>query len=306
MAEKPLVSVIIPTYNGHKTIVQCLKTIVNQKTDFPYEIIIIDSSPEPVEPLIKPYFPQVRYVHSKQRLSSGEARNFGIQLALGEYVAFADQDQLCPPDWLAKLVKRLQKHSSFVGVGGAISNANASLSSWVLHLTEFSVCLPERKKRLRTVQNLPAMNSCYRRFVFDQVRFPDATGGEDVIFTNAITMRGWKLAYDPDIVVEHLTRSGWIPIFKHAFQLGRSQGALLCQHQEVRSSLFVRYPILLFINPLWRMMFGWIHCLQAGFPYVLLFTLLLPFVFIVYCIWAIGIYQGAKEFWKHRDSHTVD
>jgi cellulose synthase/poly-beta-1,6-N-acetylglucosamine synthase-like glycosyltransferase len=51
MADKPLVSVVIPTYNAHKTIVQCLETVTNQQTDFPYEVIVVDSSPEPVEPL---------------------------------------------------------------------------------------------------------------------------------------------------------------------------------------------------------------------------------------------------------------
>ena len=136
MADKPLVSVVIPTYNGHKTIVQCLETVTNQQTDFPYEVIVVDSSPEPVEPLIKHRFPQVRYVHSKRRLSIGEGMNLGIQLAQGEFVAFTHDDCLVPSNWLERLVYHHQ-NGTLAAVGGGIANANKrSLAAWVLHLLE--------------------------------------------------------------------------------------------------------------------------------------------------------------------------
>jgi len=302
---KPLVSVVIPTYNGHKTIVQCLETVVNQQTDFPYEIIVVDSSPEPLEPLIKPRFPQVRYVHSKQRLSAGEARNLGAQLADSDFVAFVDDDIFLPPNWLVSVVDRLRSDRDIVGVGCAIANSNRwSLSAWVIHLTELSRSLPGGRPSF--VESFPAGACCYRRNVFQEFQFPPTlgAGGEEPVLNIALTNRGMKLLHDPTIVVKHLTRSGWLEILRRPFKLGKADG--FCSYRfRTRGTLFAHYPLLLFAYPFLRLVYSWWNCLRSGFHYALLFTILSPLIFIAYCAWAVGIYQGVGEFRKQKSCQTM-
>jgi len=292
---KPLVSVVIPTYNGHKTIVQCLETVVNQQTDFPYEIIVVDSSPEPLEPLIKPRFPQVRYVHSKRRLTIGEGLNYGIQLAKGEFVAFTHDDCKVPEDWL----KRLMQHhfaDEYAAVGGSIANSNkGSLFAWVLHLLEFNRYLPGKRPCL--IDDIPPCNLCYRKEVFEKtgLRFPSSNASEHTAVNEALVRQGWKILFDPRIAVWHLTRADWRSVLGHVINLGHWQAFVFANHRG-RGDIFVHYPILLFVYPLLRMIFGFWNCLWAGIHYATLFAVLSPLIFPVACAWAIGIYQGVREY----------
>jgi len=300
MADKPLVSVVIPTYNAHKTIVQCLETVTNQQTDFPYEVIVVDSSPEPVEPLIKPRFPQVKYVHSKQRLSSAEARNLGIELAKGDFIAFVDQDVLLPNYWLACIIKRLQE-SDIVGVGCAIANSNKwSIPAWIVHLTEFPRSLPS--KHLCFVESFPTAACCYRKSVFQDTRFPPTlgAGGDDPALNITLFRKGMKLLHDPTSVVKHPTRSRWKDVLSYPFKLGKADGFCGCQ-SETRATLFVRFPVLLFAYPFLRTVYSGWHCFRSGLKYGLLFTVLSPFIFVAYCAWAIGIYLGVREFQRRKE-----
>ncbi len=296
-SQKPLVSVVIPTYNGHKTIVQCLETVTQQVTSFPYEVIVVDSSPEPMEPLIKPRFPQVRYIHSKQRLSAGEARNLGITLSQGDYIAFVDCDVLLPADWLSKMVRRLEQNSEIAGIGCAILNGNnRSLTAWIVHLAEFSRFLPSRKS-LKVIEAFPTAACCFHKSVLQQVRFPQTlgAGGEDPAFCFLLKRRGKKLFCDLTVPAFHLTPSGWKAIFRKPFSLGKSEGFVVANGFETRGKLFARYPLLLLAYPFLRTIYSWWHCAQASPKYAVLFMVLSPFIFASYCAWAWGIYCGARE-----------
>lgn len=301
MAEKPLVSVVIPTYNGHKTIVQCLETVTNQETDFPYEIIVVDSSPEPVEPLIKLRFPQVRYAHSKRRLTVGEAMNHGIQLAQGDFIVLTQDDCFVPSNWLQRLLQNHQK-GEFAGVGGSIANANThSLAAWVLHLLEYNRFLPGR--RVCLIDDISPGNACYRKSVFAEtgLRFPASNASEHTAVNEELARRGWKILFDPTISVRHLTRTTWRKILSHAAGLGRSQAPVLKRFKG-RGDIFVHYPILLPLYPILRLIFGWWNCFRAGLGYTLLFTLLSPLIFVTACAWAFGIYQGVREFKRQKNA----
>jgi glycosyltransferase involved in cell wall biosynthesis len=300
MRDKPLVSVVIPTYNGHKTIVQCLETVTNQQTNFPYEVIVVDSSPEPVEPFIKPRFPQVKYVHNKQRLSCAEARNLGIELAKGDFIAFVDQDVSLPNDWLVRVVKWLQE-GNICGVGCAIANSNKwSIPAWIVHLTEFPTSLPGGYPHF--VESFPTAACCYRRSVFQDIRFPPTlgAGGDDIMLNIALTRRGMKLLNDPTIVVKHPTRSEWKDIFVYPFKLGKAVGFCASHSTEKRGTLFVRYPILLLAFPFSHTIYGGLHCFRSGLRYGLLFVLLSPYIFVASCAWAVGIYFGIREFRRRK------
>lgn len=103
----PLVSYILPYYNGQDTIIGCLNSICS--IDLPekeWEAIIVDDhSPNPAENCLKDYLlfhPNIRIVRHEVNKRPGGAKNTGILLAKGEYIVFADQDDVIVPEFTKK------------------------------------------------------------------------------------------------------------------------------------------------------------------------------------------------------------
>ena len=99
-SKSPQISVIIPAYNCDRYIGQAVESILHQ-TYSSYEIIVIDDgSQDKTREVLEPYQANIRYVYQHNQGVSA-ARNHGIELARGEFVAFLDADDLFFPDTLA-------------------------------------------------------------------------------------------------------------------------------------------------------------------------------------------------------------
>ncbi|VFS61148.1 putative glycosyl transferase [Kluyvera cryocrescens] len=95
----PFVSVVCPTYNRREFLPYLL--YIWQYQDYPAdkrELIILDDSPASNADLIAmmsdPSQPNVRYIHSPERLVLGQKRNMLNELATGEYIICFDDDGL--------------------------------------------------------------------------------------------------------------------------------------------------------------------------------------------------------------------
>jgi glycosyltransferase involved in cell wall biosynthesis len=102
---KPLVSIVIPYYNGEKYIDHCLKSVYNQTYDN-YEIIVVDDcSSRDQGDYFKKYNGCMRYHKlSENHGRPSPAKNYGARQAKGELIAFLDQDDWWEPDKLEKQV----------------------------------------------------------------------------------------------------------------------------------------------------------------------------------------------------------
>ena len=120
--ENPLVSIIIPTYNAEKYLEKMLNSIFEQ-TYTEWEIILIDDvSTDDTKKLVEKvtYRRNIRIVQSSDKLYTPGARNKGITLSKGKYIAFLDADDLWHKDKLMKQIVFLNKNNntilSFTGV----------------------------------------------------------------------------------------------------------------------------------------------------------------------------------------------
>lgn len=115
------VSVIIPTFNSEKTIVNAIKSVLNQ-TYVNLEIIIIDDgSTDNTSKLFNPYVydNKVKYFYQDNQ-GQGAARNLGIKKSSGEWIAFLDSDDV----WVKnKLEKQLEAVKGKSDVSLVFSNA---------------------------------------------------------------------------------------------------------------------------------------------------------------------------------------
>jgi len=100
-ADNPVVSVIIPAYNRARVIVDCIESVFAQ-TFKDFELIVVDDgSTDETAGVLQSYGNRLRYL-VQENAGPGDARNYGIREAGGEYIAFIDSDDLWLPEKLEK------------------------------------------------------------------------------------------------------------------------------------------------------------------------------------------------------------
>ncbi len=105
----PTVSVIIPTYNRCNLLIEAVDSVLSQTYDN-YELIVVDDGSTDETPSLMPdYNPRIRYIWQDNQGESA-ARNRGMALARGEYIAFLDSDDLWLPEKLSFQVPILQEN----------------------------------------------------------------------------------------------------------------------------------------------------------------------------------------------------
>jgi glycosyltransferase involved in cell wall biosynthesis len=115
-----LVSVIVPVYNAEKYVVATIQSVLNQ-TYQNFELLIIDDgSPDRSIELCRQFTdPRIKIICQENR-GVAAARNHGIRLAQGEYIAFLDADDLWLPTKIAKHINHLQSDPS-IGISYSYS-----------------------------------------------------------------------------------------------------------------------------------------------------------------------------------------
>jgi glycosyltransferase involved in cell wall biosynthesis len=107
----PLVSVVIPAYNCAAYIIEAIESVISQ-TYAAWEVIVIDDgSKDETSQVLQPYKSVIRYEY-QQNQGVSIARNHGIELARGEFVAFLDADDFFLPDKLAAQIAMFKAQPS--------------------------------------------------------------------------------------------------------------------------------------------------------------------------------------------------
>ena len=104
----PLVSVVIPTYNRAAFVVKAVESVLNQ-TFTDYELIVVDDgSTDSTRALLNEYRDKITYI-GRRNSGVSAARNAGVAVASGQWLAFLDSDDEWKPEYLQTHVGRLGK-----------------------------------------------------------------------------------------------------------------------------------------------------------------------------------------------------
>jgi len=203
-AKKPLVSVVICTYNRRSLLRECLTSLFSQaypKDD--YEIIVVDDgSTDGTEALLQETAanPAPRFRHFRQdNKGSATARNLGIGNAQGRVIASIDDDCVATESWIENAVPHFA-NDAIVGVQGQ----TLPVEPVRLHFfpPRFSYTIEVAKE----VPNHPTCNVFYRKqAILDVGGFNEnfkMTGAEDADLAFRVEQKG-KVIFDPDVLVHH-------------------------------------------------------------------------------------------------------
>ena len=109
------VSVIVPVYNVEKYLGKCLDSLVKQTLQEIEILIVNDGSRDGSQAIINEFqekHPQLIKSFSKVNGGLSDARNFGIDRAGGEYIAFVDSDDYVTPQMMADLYRLATEHEA--------------------------------------------------------------------------------------------------------------------------------------------------------------------------------------------------
>ena len=233
----------MPVYNGALTIEECIKSLLNlEYPEDKYEIIIVDNnSTDTTVEIVKKY--PVKLLHEGKQ-SSYPARNLGIKNAKGEIVAFTDADCIVDKMWLEQLVENF-KDETTAGVGGEILAYNPK--SIVEQYSVKSGSISQKIALETEIVNLKmpfilTANAAYKAEILNEIGLFDDSfiSGGDVDLACRITMKGYRIVYEPKALVYHKHRTTLYGLFKQIFPYGEGRANLFKKHKAMFSK---RYEI---------------------------------------------------------------
>ena len=218
ISNKPILSVVIASYNSAENIVGCLASLENQSTDKDFEIIVVDSSTDGSAKLVEEKFPGVKLYRFSTRKFCGDARNFGISIAEGEIVAFIDADCIADEDWVNEILKAHK--ALYPAIGGSIANGNPeSYVGWASYFCEFSQWMPNSHDKW--LKDIAGANMSYKRNVFEKYGdFIEGTYCSDTDFHWRMWENGHPLRFVSSIHIHHCNIENLIRFLRHEYEHG--------------------------------------------------------------------------------------
>lgn len=191
----PLISCVVPVFNGERYLQEALESIL-QQTYRPLEIIVADDgSTDGTARVVASYGDQVRYLR-QPNAGSPAARNLGLNAVQGEFVAFLDADDLWHVEKLARQITRFQTRPELDVCISHVQNF------WSPELQE-KVAPPDDHSLLQPFPGYVAQALLARRALFDTIgRFnPDLHHGDLKDWFLRVAEHGAVLEVLTDILV---------------------------------------------------------------------------------------------------------
>jgi len=208
----PLISIIVPVYNGEAYIEKCFNSILKQ-THENLEIIIINDGSKDSSPEICDKFAEldnrIKLVHQTNRgLSS--VRNKGIEMASGDLIGFVDSDDSIHPNMYEMLLNNLRDYEADIAMCETTKVYDTNINE---HIKESNKTIRKQQiytfnqeeafKNLFNEKNLVTVvpwNKLYKKEIFKHVRYPDGKVHDDEFVIHHIIQTAQKFVFTDAIL----------------------------------------------------------------------------------------------------------
>jgi glycosyltransferase involved in cell wall biosynthesis len=205
------VSIIVPIYNGEDYIEKCLDSLISQTLNDIEIIVVNDGSTDKSQLIINEYLNKDDRIKSytKPNGGLGDARNFGISKANGEYIGFVDSDDYVAPFMYEKLYNEAIKSSSDVVESNFV---------WVYPNKERldNASYFKNNKDLFLNIRVIVTNKIFSKSLIDKynINFPVALLYEDILFTYKVLAHTNNISFIEDITYYYVQRPSSLSNFQ--------------------------------------------------------------------------------------------
>ena len=210
-----MISVIVPVYNVEQYLEKCLDSIRKQ-TYRDLEIILVDDGTQDSSGVLCNVYAKmddrIKVIHKKNGGLS-DARNAGLDIAQGKYIAFVDGNDFIHPRMYETMVHMIEtEHSDMVFCGFQQVEKDAEIDNQMEVIAKSPEFLTGRRMQNLYFQDeysrimVVAWNKLYRASMFEEVRFPVGKSYEDEFTTFFLTYPCRKVSCTPTPFYYYVTR----------------------------------------------------------------------------------------------------
>ena len=197
--EQPLISIIVPVYKVEQYLDRCVESIINQTYKNLEIILVDDGSPDNCPAMCDEWAckdARIKVVH-KQNGGLSDARNAGMDIAKGEYIAFVDSDDYVRSDMYELLYNNMQENESDISACGVemvredeTSIATlTTLGSYVLNNEEAMIAIIKED-----VLKQPVWYKLYKSKCIQNNYFPVGKYHEDIFWSYLAIAKAKKVS----------------------------------------------------------------------------------------------------------------
>lgn len=264
------VSVVIPVYNGIKTLPKLIDGIFQQTIFSQLEVVVIDSGSNDGSIEYLAQFDFVRFFRiEKSEFNHGKTRNFGIQNCSGSFVFMTVQDAWTNDD---RLLEKMLIHFTNENIHAVCGNQivphdldknphewhrhqdNPSFKVISFNHEEFQKLSPAE---LRSNCGWDNVISIYRKKSLLELPFEEIIFGEDMLWAKMALEYGWSLVYDSSCLINHYHHN--FSDYTYRRTLISKLFILKCfNYLDDRNYGFKQYLLIIYRNFKWKSDLVWI------------------------------------------------
>jgi len=223
-------SVIIVSWNVKNDLLNCLRSIEENRPNYNFEIIVVDNtSTDGTVDLLRKDFSNVQLLANTENRGFSAANNQAIEIAKGEYVLLLNPDTIVQPHSLDNLVRILDENPTVGACGPRLTDTDGTTCPSVGYVPTFRALLYGKTffrsvgifrghyKKLTAhrfnydsqtdVEQLSGAALLVRRSVMREIGLMDDNFFmyyEDVDLCLRIRKAGWRIVYVPEAVIVHV------------------------------------------------------------------------------------------------------
>jgi glycosyltransferase involved in cell wall biosynthesis len=210
----PKISIIVPVYKTEQFLRKCLNSLVNQKFEEIEILLINDGSPDKSQVIIEEYcllYPDKVKGFLKKNGGLGDARNFGLQYAKGDFIGFIDSDDYIHSEMYFDLYQKANNENADIAICEfAIIDEKDKILNYTDITNHLDISKEDKKFALKYGRN-EAFNKIYKKELFlnTAIRYPKIWF-EDYPITPLLIEKANRIVYVDRPLYYYVQRKGSI------------------------------------------------------------------------------------------------